>query len=57
MRAVMKVETIPSEEERMWFVGIDVSKATLDAAALSDDGEIIRRNVKNSSVGHAELVS
>ena len=26
----------------MWFVGIDVSKATLDAAALSEAGEIHR---------------
>ena len=52
----MKVETTPGEEERMWFVGIDVSKATLDAAALSDDGEIDRLTVKNTGQGHAALV-
>ena len=40
----------------MWFVGIDVSKATLDAAALSNDGEIDRLSVKNTGPGHAELV-
>jgi hypothetical protein len=56
MRAVMKVETTPSEEQRMWFVGIDVSKATLDAAALSDNGEIDRLSVKNTGHGHVELV-
>jgi len=41
----------------MWFVGIDVSKATLDAAALSDDGEIDRLSVKNAGHGHVELVA
>lgn len=40
----------------MWFVGIDVSKATLDAAALSNDGEIDRPSVKNTGQGHTELV-
>jgi len=40
----------------MWFVGIDVSKATLDAAALSEAGEIHRTKADNTAQGHAELV-
>jgi transposase len=40
----------------MWFVGIDVSKATLDAAALSGTGEIHRTKADNTNQGHAELV-
>ena len=52
----MKVETTPGEEDRMWFVGIDVSKAALDAAALSNDGEIDQLSVSNTGQGHAELV-
>ena len=39
----------------MWFVGIDVSKATLDAAALSDTGEIHRTKADNTNQGHLEL--
>jgi transposase len=40
----------------IWFVGIDVSKATLDAAALSESGEIRRTKADNTAQGHAELV-
>jgi len=40
----------------MWFVGIDVSKATLDVAALSESGEIHRTKVDNTAHGHATLV-
>ena len=40
----------------MWFIGIDVSKAALDAASLSDDGEIRRIHVANSDSGHAQLI-
>ena len=40
----------------MWFVGIDVSKATLDAAALSEAGEIHHSKTENTAQGHDELV-
>ncbi len=40
----------------MWFIGIDVSKASLDAASLSGDGEVRRIHVANSACGHAQLI-
>ena len=39
----------------MTFVGIDVSKKTLDAAALGDAGELEHRQFGNTQAGHAEL--
>lgn len=39
----------------MWFVGIDVSKATLDVAALSEEGETDRLKVANNAEGHRKL--
>lgn len=41
----------------MWFVGIDVSKATLDIAALSEAGEIERLKVANTAQGHGKLAA
>lgn len=40
----------------MWFVGIDVSKATLDVAVLSESGEIHRSKIRNDAPGHLALV-
>jgi transposase len=40
----------------MTFVGIDVSKLTLDVAALSVTGEVQRERFGNTSQGHTELL-
>jgi transposase len=40
----------------MTFVGIDVSKAGLEVAALSEDGEIQREKFGNHAQGHESLV-
>ena len=40
----------------MWFIGIDFSKASLDAAGLSEGGEVRRIKVAHSGSGHAELI-
>lgn len=41
----------------MTFVGIDVSKLSLDVAALLDTGEVHRGKFGNTSEGHDELLS
>ncbi len=41
----------------MTFVGIDVSKARLDVAALAPTGEIQREAFENTVQGHADLVA
>lgn len=41
----------------MTFVGIDVSKKTLDVAALCGAGELRHRQFSNTQAGHAELAS
>ncbi len=38
-------------------IGIDVSKLTLDAAALSDTGEVVRSRFRNTSQGHLDLIA
>lgn len=38
-------------------IGIDVSKLTLDAAALSGTGEVLRARFENTSQGHRELIA
>jgi transposase len=40
----------------MVFIGIDVSKATLDVAALLTTGEVQQERFENTSQGHAELL-
>ena len=40
----------------MTFIGIDVSKATLDVAALLTTGEVLREQFANTSQGHLELL-
>jgi transposase len=39
------------------YVGIDVSKLTLDVAALLSCGEIMRIQIKNTEVGHESLMT
>ena len=39
----------------MVYVGIDVSKSTLDVAALCEAGEVIHQQFSNTQTGHAEL--
>ena len=41
----------------MTFVGIDVSKRSLDVAALLGTGEVQRRKFSNTSLGHHELIT
>ena len=41
----------------MTFVGIDVSKRSLDVAALLNTGEVLRGKFGNTSQGHGELLS
>ena len=41
----------------MTFVGVDVSKAKLDVAALATTGEIRRKKFGNTAQGHAELMT
>ena len=41
----------------MWFVGIDVSKTSLDAAGVSSEGEVRRVEVANTAPGHAALIA
>ena len=41
----------------MTFVGIDVSKLSLDVAALLNTGEVLRGKFGNTSQGHGELLS
>jgi transposase len=41
----------------MVFVGVDVSKAKLDVAALTPTGEIQREEFGNTAQGHAELAA
>lgn len=38
-------------------IGIDVSKLTLDAAALSGTGEVLRARFENTHQGHRELIA
>lgn len=40
----------------MTFVGIDVSKATLDVAALAMTGEVQQETFENTAQGHTELL-
>jgi transposase len=40
----------------MTFVGIDVSKATLDVAALLTTGEVQRGEFENTAQGHEALL-
>lgn len=39
----------------MVFIGIDVSKSTLDVAALCEAGEVKHQQFSNTQAGHAEL--
>ena len=39
----------------MVYVGIDVSKKTLDVAALGEAGEVTHQQFSNTQTGHAEL--
>ena len=57
MRAVVQAEPNPVGRADVWFIGIDVSKASLDAAGLSVDGEVRRIKVANTASGHAELMA
>lgn len=41
----------------MTFIGIDVSKASLEVAALATTGEVCREKFRNTAQGHAELVA
>lgn len=41
----------------MTFVGFDVSKATLDAAAILDGGEVDARCFTNDSAGFNETLT
>lgn len=46
----------PSETE-MTFVGVDVSKASIDVAALGVTGEVHKEAFVNTSQGHIELLA
>ncbi len=47
----------PSEENEMTYVGIDVSKASLDVATIAVTGEVKRAKFENTAQGHEALLS